>query len=181
MSKQRVRKNFLANRKKNYKNITIDYFYLKKILKKFNFLKKKNIGAYYPINYEIDCLEILKKFMKDKYKISLPVTKKKKEMEFFEWSFNDPLNIGKMGVPEPFMDNKVYPDILLVPLIAFDKNRHRLGYGGGYYDRYIEKIKKIKKILTIGIAFSFQEIDNLKINSNDEQLDYILTENSNKI
>tara|TARA_B100001250_G_scaffold26332_1_gene21745 strand:- start:386 stop:931 length:546 start_codon:yes stop_codon:yes gene_type:complete len=180
VSKQLVRKKFLADRKKNYKSVFINYFYLKQILKKFNFLKKKNIGAYYPINYEIDCFEILKKFTIDKYKISLPVTKKKNEMDFFEWSFNDPLNIGKMGIPEPYMYNKVYPDILIVPLVAFDKNRHRLGYGGGYYDRYIEKIKKIKKILTIGIAFSFQETDNLKINSNDKQLDYILTENSNK-
>ena len=61
--------------------------------------------------------------------------------------------------------------------MAFNKNKFRLGYGGGYYDRYIKKIKKIKKILTIGMAFSFQEVSKLPINEHDKKLDYIFTEN----
>ena len=72
---------------------------------------------------------------------------------------------------------KIYPDILLVPLVAFNKNKFRLGYGGGYYDRYIEKINKIKKILTIGMAFSFQEVKILPVNQYDKKLDFIFTEN----
>ena len=71
----------------------------------------------------------------------------------------------------------IYPDIILVPLVAFDKYKFRLGYGGGYYDRYIRKIKKIKKILTIGMAFSFQKVKKLPVNTYDEKLDFILTEN----
>jgi 5-formyltetrahydrofolate cyclo-ligase len=64
-----------------------------------------------------------------------------------------------------------------VPLLAFDKNKNRLGYGKGFYDRYLKKyLKKNKKILTVGIAFSFQEYKNLPVNKNDYKLDYIITE-----
>ena len=63
-----------------------------------------------------------------------------------------------------------------MPLVGFDKNLNRLGYGGGYYDRYIKKIKSIKKILTIGLAFSFQEIKKVPIDSYDQKLNFIYTE-----
>ena len=97
-------------------------------------------------------------------------------MDFFEWSSEEPLSVGKMGIPEPYHKKKTYPDILLVPLVAFDRYNYRLGYGGGYYDRYIKKISNTKKILTIGLAFSFQKIDKIPINDYDEKLDFILTE-----
>ena len=176
MSKQNLRKSFLVYRKKKFRSVKIKLPLLNNILKKNNFLKKKKIGAYFPINYEIECLEITKSLELDGYKISLPVTKKKNEMDFFEWSFEEPLYVGKMGIPEPQQMKKIYPDILLVPLVAFDKYNYRLGYGGGYYDRYIKKISKIKKILTIGLAFSFQKTDKIPINENDKKLDFILTE-----
>lgn len=177
MPKTILRKKILVYRKNNYKIVSLKYFLLKDILKKFNLLKNKKIGAYFPINYEIDCLEILKQLEKSGHKISLPITRKKNKMDFFEWSSKEPLLIGKIGIPEPYPKKKVYPDILLVPLVAFNKYKFRLGYGGGYYDRYIQKIKKIKKILTIGMAFSFQEIKKLPINEHDKKLDFIFTEN----
>ncbi len=75
------------------------------------------------------------------------------------------------------MTNKIeYPDILLVPMVAFDKKLNRLGYGGGFYDRYISKISKFKKILTVGFAFSFQEISKIPINKFDQKLNFILTD-----
>jgi len=172
-----LRKKILVYRKNNYRIVGLKYSLLKDILKKFNLLKNKKIGAYFPINYEIDCLEILKQLEKSGHKISLPITKKGNKMDFFEWSFKEPLLIGKIGIPEPYSKKKVYPDILLVPLVAFNKYKFRLGYGGGYYDRYIQKIKKIKKILTIGMAFSFQEVRKLPINEHDKKLDYVFTEN----
>ena len=67
-------------------------------------------------------------------------------MDFFEWTSDDPLTINKYGIPEPSSNNLKYPDILLVPLLAFDKNLNRVGYGGGFYDRYIQKIRKKKKL-----------------------------------
>ena len=79
-------------------------------------------------------------------------------MNFFKWSTKDPLTINKFGIPEPVSKKVVYPDIILVPLLAYDKYLNRVGYGGGYYDRYFKKICKIKKIISIGLAYSFQKI-----------------------
>ena len=177
MLKKILRKKILFYRKNNYKIVSLKYSLLRDVLNKFNLLENKKIGGYFPINYEIDCLEILKQLEKSGHKISLPITRKGNKMDFFEWSSKEPLLIGKIGIPEPYSVKKVYPDILLVPLVAFSKNKFRLGYGGGYYDRYIQKIKKIKKILTIGMAFSFQEVTKLPINEHDKKLDFIFTEN----
>tara|TARA_B100001250_G_scaffold254743_1_gene219187 strand:+ start:581 stop:1120 length:540 start_codon:yes stop_codon:yes gene_type:complete len=174
--KKILRKKIYNYRKNYYKLVSLKYSLLKNILKKFK-LQNKVIGGYFPINYEIDCLEILKKLEKSGHKISLPIIRKGNKMDFFEWSFLEPLSIGKIGIPEPFSKKKMYPDVLLVPLLAFNKQKFRLGYGGGYYDRYIQKILNIKKILTIGVAFSFQEVLKLPINKHDKKLDFIFTEN----
>jgi len=69
----------------------------------------------------------------------------------------------------------VYPDIILIPLVAFDRNLNRLGYGGGYYDRFIKRISKKKKIMKIGLALSVQKINKVPINKYDQKLDYIVT------
>ncbi len=97
-------------------------------------------------------------------------------MDFFRWSIKDPLSINKYGIPEPTSDKIIFPSILLVPLLAYDKNCNRVGYGGGFYDRYIKKIKKKKKIITIGLAFSFQKIRQVPTNRYDMKLDYIATD-----
>ena len=100
-------------------------------------------------------------------------------MDFFNWSTKEPLSINKYGIPEPISNKVNYPGILLVPLVAFDKNFNRIGYGGGFYDRYIKKIKKNKKIITIGLAYSFQKVKKIPTNKNDVKLDYILTDKEN--
>ena len=96
-------------------------------------------------------------------------------MNFFKWSTRDPLVINKFGIPEPISDKILYPSILIVPLVAFDKNLNRIGYGGGFYDRYIKKQKKSKKIITIGLAYPFQRVKKIPIDKNDIRLDFILT------
>ena len=170
-----MRKKILKIReKKNIKNIQIDFNQIVKILKKER-ITKNVVGGYYPVNFEVDDLELLKKFEKKKFNISLPVIKKNFQMDFYKWSFLDPLKINKYGIPEPETKNIVYPDILLIPLIAFDKNLNRLGYGGGYYDRLIKKLSKRKKIIKIGLALSVQKIDKVPINVYDQRLDYIVT------
>ena len=175
MLKSKLRKKILKIREKNNKkNIQIDYNKIIKILKKEK-MTKKIIGGYYPVNFEADDLGLLKKFEKNKFLISLPVIKKKFQMSFYKWSFSDPLKINKYGIPEPETKNIVYPDIILIPLVAFDKDLNRLGYGGGYYDRLIAKSSKKKKIMKIGLALSFQKIDKVPINVYDQKLDYIVT------
>ena len=99
-------------------------------------------------------------------------------MSFHHWSFKDPLTINIYGIPEPISKSKVVPEILLIPLVAFDGQLNRLGYGGGFYDRYISNIQKNKKIIKIGLGFSFQKIDKIPVNRYDKKLDYILTEKS---
>ena len=96
-------------------------------------------------------------------------------MDFYEWSFNESLKVSNQGIPEPDAKKKVIPDILIVPLVGFDKNKFRLGYGGGFYDRYISKILNIKRVITIGFAFSFQETFEIPTNKFDQKLDSVLT------
>ena len=88
----------------------------------------------------------------------------------------DPLKINKYGIAEPTLGKKIYPDIIFVPLVAYDNDFNRLGYGGGFYDRYLEKIAKFKKILKIGLGFSYQKLKKIPINKYDKKLDLIMTE-----
>ena len=175
MLKSKLRKKILKIREKiDQRNIQIDFNKIIKILKKEK-INKKTIGGYYPVNFEIDDLVLLKKFEKKQFNIALPVIKKNFQMDFYKWSFSDPLKINKYGIPEPEIKNIVYPDILLIPLVAFDKNLNRLGYGGGYYDRLINKLSKKKRIIKIGLALSIQKTDKVPNNAYDQKLDYIVT------
>ena len=176
MDKSNIRNKILKIRRNNVnKNLKInsDKFFSFLKINKFNL---KNLGGYYPSNFEIDDLEILRLLEKKNIKISLPIIKKNKQMNFFKWSNNDPLKINKYGIPEPILLNMTYPDILLVPLVGFDNDLNRLGYGGGFYDRYIEKIEKIKKVIKIGLAFSYQKLKHVPTNQHDKKLDFIITE-----
>ena len=176
MNKSKIRNKIIKIRKKKFdKDFKIDLVKFISFLKidKLNF---KSIGGYYPSNYEIDDLDILDLLEKKNFKVSLPIIKKDNQMNFQSWSRNDPLKINKFGIPEPVSSKIFYPDILLVPLVAYDSSLNRLGYGGGYYDRYIEKIEKIKKVKKIGLAFSFQKISSIPINQYDKKLDFIVTE-----
>ena len=99
-------------------------------------------------------------------------------MNFYDWNYLDPLKVNKYGMLEPFIKNKsLVPNVILVPLLAFDQFNHRLGYGKGYYDSFLNKYMKLnKKIITIGIAFSFQEYNKLPTSKLDAKLNFILTE-----
>ncbi len=176
MKKSDIRKRILDIRKKKaIQKPNINFKYLLKIIKREK-INGKIIGGYYPYNYEFDILEIIKKLEKKNYLISLPKIKKNFEMNFFPWSTKQPLEINKFGIPEPTSNKIVYPNILLVPLVAYDEKLNRIGYGGGFYDRYIRKIKKRKKIVTIGLAYSFQKVFKISTNKTDMRLDFIITE-----
>ena len=176
MIKSKLRSKILKIRKKRYhKKFKIDPLIVHSFLKKNN-LKFKSLGGYYPCNYEIDDIEILNFYEKKKIKISFPIIKSKNQMDFFEYTTKHPFEINKYGILEPMSLKKIYPDILFIPLVAFDKNLNRLGYGGGFYDRYLEKIENIKNIVKIGIAFSYQKVKKIPTTNYDKKLDYIITE-----
>mgnify|MGYP001157411840 CR=1 FL=1 len=179
MNKSEIRKKILKIRKqKSSKSLNINFEYLLKILRK-NRKIGKVLGGYYPYNYEVDAIEVLMNLEKKNYQISLPKIKKNSQMDFFHWSKKDLLVINKYGIPEPTSDKVIYPNILLVPLVAFDKDLNRVGYGAGFYDRYIKKIKKIKKIVTIGLAYSFQKVRKIPVKKHDIKLDFIVTDEEN--
>tara|TARA_B100000963_G_scaffold344197_1_gene346808 strand:+ start:385 stop:936 length:552 start_codon:yes stop_codon:yes gene_type:complete len=173
-----LRKKYYNLRKKKYYEINKNFFFplLKLIRSKF---KKKpiKIAIYYPSNYELNVLKFLdfnNVLIND---FLLPVINNNNLMNFFSWKKNDLLFVNKFGILEPAETQVKVPDLMLVPILAYDKNKYRLGYGKGFYDRYLNKqIKQFKNILTVGVAFSFQRYHKLPIKKNDVQLNYIITE-----
>ena len=175
MLKNYIRKKIIKKREiKNKNNLQVKISFLKQILKKKK-LQNKIVGSYFPINFEADTYQIMKILKQKGLKLSLPVIGRKFVMNFYSWNLNDPLYINKYGIPEPKSKVKVTPSILLIPMVAFDKQLNRLGYGGGYYDRFLKKYEK-KNIIKIGLAITFQEVKKLPSNSFDRKMDYILTE-----
>jgi 5-formyltetrahydrofolate cyclo-ligase len=93
------------------------------------------------------------------------------------WNFGEPLNAGVWGIREPTSRAvEVEPDILLVPLLAFDRTGHRLGYGGGFYDLTIARLRDRKWIIAIGLAYAAQEVAALPTTPRDAVIDLVLTE-----
>ena len=176
--KIQLRKEYGKLRKKKYFEVDKKFFFplLKLIRLKF---KKKfiKIALYYPSNHELNVLKFLEFNNILRQDILLPIIDKKNYMNFFSWKKNDVLFVNKFGLLEPAKTRVKVPDIMLVPILAFDKYKYRLGYGKGFYDRYLNKyIKQFKNILTVGVAFSFQRHHKLPIKQNDVKLDFIITE-----
>ena len=95
------------------------------------------------MKFELNLINILKKNKLKNINLLLPKIYQNKQMKFHLWSLNDPLEVNSFGTLEPLKSKKIYvPDVMLLPLLAFDKNRNRLGYGKGYYDRYLSKTLK---------------------------------------
>ena len=177
--KNLIRKKYLKKRKSNYFSINRNFFLpLINLIKRKNIKNKNsNIALYYPSFYEVNILKILDIEFFKHCNFLLPVIEKNNSMDFFVWKKNDVLFLNKYGIPEPERTKKIIPDIILVPLLAFDKNKNRIGYGKGFYDKFLNKYLKIKKkIFTIGVAFSFQNHHNLPVQSRDFSLNHVITE-----
>ena len=175
MKKTQIRKIILKKRKYfNKKNIKINISKLLKLLNQK--IKTKKIGLYYSIGSELSTVELIENLRKKNFIIALPALEKNFKMSFYEWTKNSSLKINNFGIPEPFKLKKITPSVLIVPIVAFDTNLNRLGYGGGFYDRYISKLEKTKKILKIGIALSCQKINKVPTDKFDKKMNYIFTE-----
>ena len=178
-NKELLRKKYFSLRKKKYFDINPSFFKpLLKLIKKKYLKKSIYLSLYYPSSYEVNVIKLLDIINKKKVKTILPVINDRSSMNFHKWKKGDILHINKYGMLEPNSSSKkIIPNIMLLPLLAFDNKKNRLGYGGGYYDRYLNKyLKKNKNLLTIGVAFSFQEHNKLPISNNDVKLNYVLTE-----
>ena len=172
-----LRLKFIKRRRKLYsKKIFFSFSKIFFLIKK-NFLQKKiSIAGYYPSNFEVNILDFLCQANKKNFKVGLPVIKKDYKIDFKYWIPNEPLYVNRYGILEPKKQNITFkPDIILVPLVTFDRSLNRIGYGKGYYDRALKQLSSNKKILTIGMAFSFQEASIIPTNQYDYNLDCILT------
>ena len=171
-------KSLLQRKKKYIEAEKFNFNLIIKLIKKHFFKKKIIIAGYYPSNYEVDILNFLKKASKRKFKIVLPVVSSSNKMSFKSWIFKEPLYVSKFGILEPKNSNReIIPDLIMVPIVAFDHRLNRIGYGKGYYDRSLKKISKNKKkTISLGIAYSFQKCTKIPVNKHDFKLDYIFTE-----
>ena len=177
--KSYLRKSFLLQRRKKHSTVKkFNYNLIFRLIKKHFQSKKITIGGYYPSNYEVNILNFLQNASKKKFGIVLPVIRSSGKMSFKSWVFKEPLYVNTFGILEPRNSNKeIVPDLIMVPLVAFDNQLNRIGYGKGYYDRILQKISKIKKkTIFLGIAYSFQKRRRIPINKYDFRLDYIFTE-----
>jgi len=137
------------------------------------------VGGYVAINDEADPHILLKKFTLQNCTLAFPrVNAKGEPLVFHRWTPGQNLQRGTYGIPEPSKDWPLaYPKILLVPLLAFDRNGHRLGYGGGYYDRTLDFLRANSTVRAIGVAYAGQEVAELPREEHDHRLDAIITEN----
>lgn len=136
------------------------------------------VAGYSPINSEIDPFPLMHALADKGAALALPVIiQRNHALIFRDWSSDEGLVRGQYGIFQPSSDAAdVDPDIVLVPLAAFDRAGHRIGYGRGYYDRTLQNLRAMKRITVIGVAFAVQEIEVVPALPHDEQLDCVLTE-----
>ena len=136
------------------------------------------VSGYSPIRGEFDPVPLMRKLAEQGAQLALPaVMARGKSLAFRAWSPSDRLMLGPLGILEPSpAAAELIPDIMLVPLAAFDRLGHRIGYGAGHYDFTLAHLRKVKPVTAIGLAFAAQEIEAVPALSHDVALDYVLTE-----
>jgi 5-formyltetrahydrofolate cyclo-ligase len=136
------------------------------------------VSAYWPMRDELDPLPVLKALAKKGHPTCLPVViGNNQPLVFRSWKSGQPLMPGSFGTSEPPPEAPAAePDLLLVPLLAFDRKGYRLGYGGGFYDRTLVALRARKAITAVGVAFAGQEVPEVPHDELDQRVDLIVTE-----
>jgi 5-formyltetrahydrofolate cyclo-ligase len=136
------------------------------------------VSGFMPLKTEINPLPLMRKLAAAGAKLALPVVAGRgKPLIMRAFAFGDALNSGQWGIKEPKPEaGEVAPDILLVPMLAFDRQGHRIGYGAGYYDMTIAALRARKPAIACGIAYAAQEVDAVPVTPRDARLDLVLTE-----
>ena len=136
------------------------------------------LAGYSPIRSEIDPLPLMQALAAQGARLALPaIASRGQSLRFRVWSANDRLVRGPLGILEPSpAAAEIIPDIVLVPLAAFDQTGHRIGYGAGHYDRTLAHLRKSRHSTAIGLAFAAQQVEAVPALQHDVPLDYVLTE-----
>ena len=177
-NKNSIRKKINILRRKNY---SLDENASRKAAKNFFFYFKKNIksiGLYWPMLYELDTRPLIKLLVEKKIDIYLPCVSSN-QLKFFQWKLNDTLIFNRLKFYEPKQKSiQKNPSLILVPMLAFDKNGVRLGYGKGFYDRFFEKNRNL---VYLGYGYEFQEVDYIPSEHFDLRCNTIITNESIKV
>lgn len=136
------------------------------------------VAGYWAAHSEIDAIRLIETFHCEQARIVLPrVAGPGQPLEFHAWHPDDTLETGAHGIAEPKRGaSQLVPNLLMVPLLAFDDRGYRLGYGGGYYDRTLEALRAAGPVTAVGLAFEAQRMKNLPVQRHDQRLDWIVTE-----
>ena len=136
------------------------------------------VSGFMPLKTEINPLPLMRKLAQQGAPLALPaIDARGKPLIMRAFAFGDALASGQWGIREPVPEApEVAPDVLIVPLAAFDRGGHRIGYGAGYYDMTINALRAKKKVTAIGIAFAAQEVPQVPAIQRDARLDLVLTE-----
>ncbi len=141
-------------------------------------LSGRTVSGYIPYLSEIDTRPLLIALGAKGLATCVPVViEDDAPLEFRVWAPGEPTTAGRWGIAVPLdVSPVVDPDILLVPMLAYDASGYRLGYGGGFYDRTLEKLRAMKPVTAIGVAYSAQRVDTVVRGDHDQPLDWVLTE-----
>jgi 5-formyltetrahydrofolate cyclo-ligase len=136
------------------------------------------VSGFSPLKSEINPVPLMRAFADAGARLALPVVAGRGQpLVMRSWNFGEPLVSGVWGIREPPPSaREVFPDILIVPMLAFDRTGHRIGYGAGYYDMTIGRLRGMKPVIAVGIAYAVQEIAEIPATPRDARLDFVLTE-----
>ena len=135
------------------------------------------VSGFAAIRDEINPAALMTWLHAEGFRLALPVMQGKgRPLLMRAWSPGDAMEAAAWGIAEPTEDKpEVEPDVVLVPLLAFDARGYRLGYGGGFYDRTLQKLRAKKPTIAVGLAYDEQKVDAVPIESYDQRLDWVLT------
>lgn len=138
----------------------------------------KVVAGTFPMRSELDPRPLMKRLEALGATLALPRTPKKGQpLVFHRWSSDTTFVTSRFGVTEPVPETPIVePDLLLVPLLAFDATGARLGYGGGFYDVTLEQLRRVRRVYAVGFAYAGQEVSALPTEPHDQRLDAVLTE-----
>ncbi len=136
------------------------------------------VSAFHPIRQEPDALALLGALAEREFRVALPLVRgRETHLDFRVWRPGDPTALGPMGIPEPLQGAPlVDPDLLFIPLACYDRRGRRIGYGAGYYDRTLERLRAMKTIRAVGVAYGVCEVAAVPYEAHDQTLDAIVTE-----
>ncbi len=175
---KKILRKFLINRRKHlsrdYEEKNMSHVHLRPLLNNMN---SDYVGSYINYNSELSTNALNKYLIEKNFNICLPkIDYQTNEINFFKYSTGTKLIKNKYNILEPEITNEIiFPKLVLVPLLAFNESGFRIGYGGGFYDKYFS-FQEEKEIIKVGLGFSFQNVNEIPIEGHDQKLDWILTE-----